>query len=214
MKFYTAVFCIFFVFTQSRADEFSIIVEGVPRPVTMSFPPGFRLAATTPEKELRQISLEAFRKIGPSFYNEILLQKWAANDSGLPNIVVGSVASMAARQGQMTLQYWQSLKAIYAGLSKKNLAEMIELVRSRLEATAQVTDMLVWSEIDKDPNTIIVFSHSQIVVNGERLSIFTGQKTILHGGYAVFAQVSVDSSRPNVLKELKDFLDSIGIESI
>lgn len=200
------------------AEDFSVIVEGVPRPVTMSFPPGFRLAAKTSEKELREIFLKSIRKTGPSFYNEVLLERWMENDSGLPNIVVGSVASMADKQGELSPQYWRTLKQIYAAFSKKNLGEMIDIARSNVkeneQARLQITEGLVWSEIDSDPNTIMVFSHSQVVANGVRVSVFTGQKMILHNGYAVFAQVSVDSSLPNALKKLKTYLDQIGIKSI
>jgi hypothetical protein len=93
---------------------------------------------------------------------------------------------------------------------------MINIARPKApgEAKLQITDSLVWSEIDSDPSTIIVFSHTQAVTNGLRVSVFTGQKTILYNGYAVFAQVSVDSSLPNALKNLKTYLDQISIKSI
>jgi hypothetical protein len=217
MKLLLLICCVFwFVTPHGRAEDYSVIVEGVPRPVTMSFPPRFRLAANTSEKELREMFLKSIRKSGPSFYNEVLLEQWTENDSGLPNIVVGSVASMADKQGQLTPEYWRTLKQIYATISKKHLDEMINIVRLKApeEARLQTTDSLVWSEIDSDPNTIIIFSHTQAAANGLRVSVFTAQKTILHNGYAVFAQVSIDSSLPNALKTLKTYLDQISIKGI
>lgn len=217
MKFLPVIcFVFWFVTPRGMAEDYSVIVEGVPRPVTMSFPPSFRLAAKTSEKELREIFLKSIQKTSPSFYNEVLLERWTENDSGLPSIVVGSVASMADKQGQLTPEYWRALKQIYAAVSKKSLDEMINIVRLKTpeEARLQITDGLVWSEIDSNPHIIIVFSHTQSVKNGLIVSVFTGQKTILYNGYAVFAQVSVDSSLPNALKNLKTYLDQISIKSI
>ncbi len=202
-----------------QASEFSVILHGIQRPVTMSFPADFRLASSDEEYRQREAVLEGFRQNSgiKGHYNEILLRDWSVV-TNVPSIVVGSLAATDGFQGKVSIKNWQAIRQVAAATNKKRIEEWQKDDISRQNASSgglvKIEHELSWLEEQNDPDSIVMFSQTRVTANGRVLVLFNGRKTIYFDGYVIFANVAVDASKPDSLKMLKDFLNSIGIKSI
>lgn len=205
--------------TWAQAVEFSVVVQGIPRPVSMSFPADFRLADSHSARERRERLLNFYR-LNPAYkghYDEILLRDWSSPDR-LPSIVIGILGTTERHQGRITTKDWQAIRQEFATANKKRVTEIRDQYRPPIEANSPIpmktTEELIWFEQQADPNSVIVLAHLRSELDGKLETVFSARKLLYHNGYLLFANVVVDSSRPNALKTIKEYLAALSIKSV
>lgn len=202
-----------------KASEYSVIIQNIPRPVTIEFPAEFRPASSPKEYQVRNHYLDSFRH-NPGFkshYNELLLRDWSATSS-FPFIVVGSLATTDRFQGEMSIKFWQDFQKVVKEANKKLIGEWRQKGLSRIEAgsggSVKIANDIVWLEEQNAPDSIVLLSQTQLIVNGAETAVISGKKTIYFNGFVIFVEVKVDASKADALNLLKEFLNTIRIKSI
>ena len=205
--------------TYAYAVEYSIIVEGIARPVTMTFPDGF-LLADSDQARLRRERLLAFYRQNPRLrgqYDEILLPDWSSA-ARYPVIVVGTLGSTARQQGRISRSYWLDIRRTLLALTPSNIKMIRDDYRPRMEEGSPVetetTEELVWLEEQTDPDSAVVLAHLRSQVDGTLEATFSARKIMFHSGYVLFVNIHLDSSSPGALSTIRSFLDALKIVSI
>lgn len=201
------------------AEEYSIVISSIPRPVTLSFPAGFMLADSS-EARLRRERFLNFYTLNPEYsgnYDDILLLDWSSIER-FPQIVVGSLGATSRFQGNISESNWESIRAEFEKATPGQIAKIRDEWRPRIESGSPVPlstyEELVWLEEQNDPNSITALSHFRTETDGELETTFSARKLMYHDGYMVFANIVVDASKPNALQDIQDYLVGINIESI
>lgn len=210
---------VFGVATSARAERFSVIVPGIPRPVTMSFPDGFTPPGTTAARERRERFLEFYRQ-NPAMkgkYSEILLRDWESA-ARLPQIVVGALGATVESQGRISSSDWGKIREMFLKASAVDISKIRAEARPAIEAgsptTDRTSDELLWLEDQRDPNSVIMLAQMRSLIGDERDDVFSARKLIFYRGYLLFVNVVVDSSKPDALRTVQSYLSAIAIESI
>ncbi|MDP3070636.1 MAG: hypothetical protein Q8N18_10120 [Opitutaceae bacterium] len=203
----------------ARAERYSILVPDIPRPVTIAFPDGFTPPDSTAARERRESFLEFYRQ-NPAMkgkYCEVLLRDWK-NAKRLPQIVIGVLGSTEKNQGKITPSDWSKLRALFLKASATEVTKIRDRMRPEIEAGSPITNRthqeLIWLEDQKEMNSVIVMAQMRSQLGDDRDDVFSARKIIYHKGYLVFANVVVDSSKPDALSEIRSYLSAIKVESI
>lgn len=204
---------------RTQASDFEVVLRGIPRPVTMTFPARFRLADSHLARERRERFLK-FYSHNPKIkglYDEILLQDWASSNR-LPNIVIGTLGATERQQGRITPKNWQAIRDGFASVSQKQVGEIRDQYRPPIEANSplplKTKEELIWFEDQTDPNSIVVLAHFRVEFDGKLEAVFSARKFLYKGGYLLFVNVVVDSSNPEALKTIKEYLSALSIKNI
>lgn len=199
--------------------ELSVVVDGLPRPATMTFPDSFSLAGSSAELDRRD-RLLAFYLLNPAMkgsYDEVLLEDWSS-PKRVPSIVVGSLGSLKAYQGRISQEDWDGIRQQFANASRKQISDVRRsyspAVLAGSPVASDVTSELIWFEQQEDPNAVVLLAHLRGESVGEKSTEFSARKLIFHEGYVLFANVFVDASQPNALAIIKSFVEAISIKSI
>lgn len=214
-----AITLLLLVAVLARAEQFSVIVDDIPKPVTIEFPKGFVLANDSPARERRERLLNFFRlnKALKGKQSEILLTDWRRKQR-LPCIIVGVLATTTKHQGKLTENNWNSIRAEFIRLNQEGIKAIRDKFRPPIEANSpismKITEELVWLEQQQDPQSAVIMAHFRQEIDGELETVFSARKLIFHKGYLISVNVVVDSSKPEALKNLKDHLKAIRVVSI
>ena len=203
----------------TRAERYSVMFPNIPRPVTMTFPTGFAPPSSTEDRERRERFLEFYRQ-NPAMkgkYCEVLLQNWVGQ-CRLPQIVVGVLGSTEKQQGKITQSEWNGIREIFLQASAFEVQKIRENIRPLIEENSPIANRtreeLVWFENQKDEKSVVILTQMRTQIGDAKDDVFSARKLIYHKGYLVFANVVVDSSRPDALSEIRAYLTKISIEAI
>ena len=203
----------------AQAERFSVMVPGIPRPVTLSFPDGFRPPSSTEERDCRERFLDFYR-LNPAIkgkYTEVLLRDWKSDDR-LPQIVIGALGSTEKQQGRISQSNWQEIREMFLKSGAPEIKNIRESLRPKVEAGSPVTNVttneLLWIEEQEDPNSVTLLAQMQSQLDGKKVDVISARKLLFYKGYLLFANIVVDSSKPDALRDLKTYLAAIAVEDI
>jgi hypothetical protein len=201
------------------SGAFSIVLSDIPRPVVMTLPEGFRLAATPDEKAKRERYLNFFR-LNPAYkgsYEEVLLKDWS-QDNPRPQIVVSTIQAARADQGSIGSDAWAKLKQEFESANSEEIKRLRAEFRNKLRDSSSVglsmEETAFSSTKSADPNAVILLSRNQVQASGLSLDDLTARKIIYHNGYLITVDVVVAADRPDALNELQRLAEAVRIHEI
>ena len=204
---------------QEQPASYAIMLFGIPRPVTMTFPSGFMVANDNEARNRRERLLEYYR-LNPSMkgrYNEILLGDWKSG-TVYPQIIVGVLGVTEKYQGKITRKDWNEFRKMFSSMSSSEVAKIRSELRPNIEKSSPIEkktlEELLWFEEQTDLNSVIILGQTRIQLADKKLDLFAARKLIYYNGYLVFSEIAVDSSKPDALKQLRNYLSAIAIEKI
>lgn len=149
-------------------------------------------------------------------YNEILMLEWNS-PARVPIIIVGSLGATQNHQGKISTKDWRLLRDEFLQYSRDQIKSIRELTRN-VERNAPIPvktiDELFWIDKQSDPSSVILLLHNRSKVDGVIETVFSARKLLYFNGFLIFVNVIVDSSKPDALKVIKEYLDQIYITSI
>ena len=209
---------LFFLYQPVHAENYSIVLNQLPRPITINFPEGFKLANTQSERVSRK-GLLHYYKLNSAFkgdYDEVLLKEWSSENK-LPIIVVGTLSSTRNIQGKITKEKWIGLRKILIESNKNKIKDIRNEWQLRFrvhsEFLVKFTNQLSWFDADNSENSVSILSHLRGERDGILLSEFILRKLMFFDGYLVFVDIHVNSSLPNTLQDIKQWASAIEIIS-
>lgn len=215
----TLLIVILLIVTNARGESFSVIVPGIPRPVTMTFPDGFTPPDSTAARNRRDSFLEFYRK-NPAMkgkYCEVLLLNWKST-ARIPQIVVGVLGSTERQQGRISASDWSKIREMFLKASASEITKIREKIWPVVDAgspvATKVSEELLWLDDQRDQNSVVILAQMRSQIGGEKDDVFSARKLIFHQGYLLFVNIVVDSSKPAALREIRSWLPAISIESI
>lgn len=218
MRFIPTIFLLFFA-AAAPATEYSVVVGGIARPVTLSVPDSFKLANSSEARGRRERLLAFFSSNSAlkGSYDEVLLQDWQSAGR-VPVIVVGTLGAVKNHQGQVSAHDWEDIRRQFEQVAPSKVAEIRNAYRIRIEANSPVlrstVDDLVWFEHQRDPLSVVVLARIEVEEEGKRWTEFTARKIMYHRGFIVFANVAVDAAQAGALSTLKQYLVELSIVDI
>lgn len=201
------------------SGAFSIVLSDIPRPVVMSLPEGFRLAAT-PNEKAKRVRLLNFFRLNPAYkgsYEEVLLQDWSP-ENPRPQVVVSTIQAARADQGSIGPAAWSQLKQEFESANSEEVKRLREEFRNKFRGSSSVgfsMEETAFSNTQSaDPNAVILLSRNQLQADGLSFDDLTARKIIYHNGYLVTVDVVVAADRPDALNELQRFIEAVRIQEI
>jgi hypothetical protein len=203
----------------SKAETYSVILPEFPRPVTISFPSGFRPASTMDEKS-RNTALLAYFRLNPSIkgnYEHAFLKDWQ-NPEPMPQIVIGTLGITAGKQGKISPKNWAEIRGYFLQASKMEMDKVRQEITPKIMQTSPISEKihneLLWLEKQDDPSSATVLSLLSTNREGKILDRFSARKVMYHNGFMLFANVVVDANKPDALNEIRNYLNYLRVLSV
>lgn len=201
------------------AENYSVVLEEFPRPVTISLPAGYQPPRTVEEKNREKSLLEYFR-LNPQrrgSYEVVFLENWQKTEP-MPQIVIGTLGATRGKQGKITEENWREIRNYLLQATQQEIEKVRREITPKVFRASPINEEiekeLLWFEESSAPDSAVILSHISAKREHEQPEQFSARKVMYHKGYIVFANLAVDANQPDALREIRKKLEEIRLESV
>ena len=194
----------------ARADSFTVIIESINNPVTVSVPPEFSPASNTIQCQSRD-SILAYYRNNPArrgIYSSVFLKTWEPV-AVYPYIVVGTLGSFRGKQGNISQETWNNLRNSALNLNAEKLkkyrekAKEIQKTSPNKESTIEE---LTWMDNENHPDYLVIYSQIRASTpEGAEVDLAIASKLVYKDGFVVNFHLSVDNRVPDAFALLREY---------